>query len=489
MCGVGVILALHAASGREEPWPVRALATGALPLLALTLYLTFSRGAIAATILGAAVYAIAARPRRLPATLLVGGTATWVALSTAYRADLIGTVHYRSPAGLLEGHHVARVVVWAAALALLARLLLVPLEHRLDRLGGERPVRPRVAAGLAAGALMLALIVALAAGAPHRLRVEIDAFSRGNTISETGNARDRLGAVGNNGRLGLWRVARADAREHRFHGSGAGTFRVQWLERRPSGILLVNDAHSLYLETLAELGIVGFALLCVALGGVLVAALVRALGPLRGPAAAVLAAGVAVAAHAGIDWDWEMPALMVWLWAAGGMLLARGAERAGAAWEPPRLTRVVAGLLCLLVALMPFLVARSQAALDRSTRAFDRGDCPQAVDAALDSLDALRVRSQPYEVLAWCDGRAGQWTLAIGAMRAARARDPLDWRYAYGLAVVEAAAGQDPRGAVRDALRLNPRYAQVQWLARAMRGHSRARWQRAAFAAQLPVNG
>ena len=62
----------------------------------------------------------------------------------------------------------------------------------------------------------------------------------------------------------------------------------------------VRDAHSLYLETAAELGLVGLAALLALFGGVVVAAR-RA----RTPAAAAALAAWAV--HAGVDWDWELP--------------------------------------------------------------------------------------------------------------------------------------------------------------------------------------
>jgi hypothetical protein len=88
-----------------------------------------------------------------------------------------------------------------------------------------------------------------------------------------------------------------------------GTFGQYWAR---SGMALdaggALDAHSLYLETLAELGPLGLLFLAAML-----------LAPLRGvirhrcaphvPAAA--GAYVAFLVHAGLDWDWEMPAVVV----------------------------------------------------------------------------------------------------------------------------------------------------------------------------------
>ena len=66
-------------------------------------------------------------------------------------------------------------------------------------------------------------------------------------------------------------MAAADVSDHPLLGSGAGSFDDYWLEHR-SFPAYVRDAHNLYLETAAELGIVGLALLPMALGTPLVAA-------------------------------------------------------------------------------------------------------------------------------------------------------------------------------------------------------------------------
>src|SRR5262249_32425307 len=79
--------------------------------------------------------------------------------------------------------------------------------------------------------------------------------------------------------------------------------------------------HSLPLQTLAELGVVGLALLAVFLAGMGLAARdayrrvpALATGPLAGV--------VVYAAHAPLDWDWQMPAVTLVALALGGALLA-----------------------------------------------------------------------------------------------------------------------------------------------------------------------
>ena len=62
--------------------------------------------------------------------------------------------------------------------------------------------------------------------------------------------------------------------------------------------------------------------------------------------------------------------------------------------------------------------------------------------------------------------------LAVDAMRAARVRDPRNWQYAYGLAVAQALAGEDPRPSAALALRLNPLEPLARKLVRDMRSKS-----------------
>lgn len=113
-----------------------------------------------------------------------------------------------------------------------------------------------------------------------------------------------------------WHVAWHSAARHPLIGDGAGTYDLAWAAfgdvGRFAGAL---DAHSLYLETPAELGVVGLLLVCA-----LLVPVVSALhGAPRSPTSvAALGGAVTFLVHAGLDWDWEMPAVM----AAGLVCLA-----------------------------------------------------------------------------------------------------------------------------------------------------------------------
>ena len=146
-----------------------------------------------------------------------------------------------------------------------------------------RPIPKALAAALAAGAAIVVAIVAVAAAS-----------------AEHGGARLFVGE----NRPHYWGVAWREVEMNRLLGSGAGTFERYWLHYRPVGSF-ARDAHSLYLQTLAELGPIGLALLLVALALPLVVLWGR-----RDPLLATAAAAyVAYLVHTGVDWDWELPAV------------------------------------------------------------------------------------------------------------------------------------------------------------------------------------
>jgi cytochrome c-type biogenesis protein CcmH/NrfG len=148
--------------------------------------------------------------------------------------------------------------------------------------------------------------------------------------------------------------------------------------------------------------------------------------------------------------------------------------------------RIVAGLACLLLVAAPATVVASQAALDRATAAFQDADCATAIDSSLDSLDALRSRPEPYELLGYCNLRARQFELGLAAMQAASRRDPDNWEYFYGIAIAQALSGQDPRPAAATALALNPRDYRAREFSASLRRGGPRRWARAAAQARIP---
>jgi O-antigen ligase len=127
-----------------------------------------------------------------------------------------------------------------------------------------------------------------------------------------------------NDRVAYWRVAARDLESHLAVGSGAGTYAAYW-SRHPQRVYFAPfNAHSLYLETGAELGVVGLALLLTLLA--LPLSSIGSRDPIRLGAACGFLAFVL---HAGVDWDWEMPVVTTAALYLASVLV--GAGRAGRA--------------------------------------------------------------------------------------------------------------------------------------------------------------
>jgi tetratricopeptide (TPR) repeat protein len=281
----------------------------------------------------------------------------------------------------------------------------------------------------------------------------------------TRDLRARLSDPGNNGRIDLWRVAWHQFKAAPAIGHGAGTFQNAWARYRPN-ILPARDAHSVYLEALDELGVVGLLLLLLVILTVLVAVAVRIRGRGRPLYAAVFALLLGWALHAGVDWDWEMPVVTVVFFALGGFAVARSERRSLEAVPPdPRLAawtrsfpaRAAIGSAAILLAIAPAFVWLSQRDLDRAAYAFSKGDCEPARAAAVSAISTLGNRAEPYEIVSYCDLQQSRPSAALRSIEKAISLDPANWNYRYGLVLMRAASGLDPRKAAQKALALNPR--------------------------------
>ncbi len=142
-------------------------------------------------------------------------------------------------------------------------------------------------------------------------------------------------------RFHYWRVAWDQFTANPVLGSGPGTYVDYWLEAQPVPSF-TRTAHSLYLETLAELGPVGLGLITLALALPLLA--------LRDRRDALVAgAGAAYAAfvlHTGIEWDWELAAPTLAGLLCGSALLVAGRPAAS-----PLVWRARIGLLAPIIGL------------------------------------------------------------------------------------------------------------------------------------------
>jgi hypothetical protein len=425
----------------------RALAGVALVVLLPTLYFSFSRGALVALAGGAAVQA-ALDPRRV--RLLVSGLV--VSLPAALgvlEASRLGALTAEGATlqtVQAEGAHLTRVLVVLAIAAAAAPVLLrsVPLRLRLPQRSGAILLCAVVAtaAVVAAGAL-------IAAGGPVTV-VErgVDAFTEPPPTGEGGDLQPRL--LSGSGRGDYWQVAWEMVRDEPLLGTGAGSFEAYWLQERPVYFPLpARDAHNLYLETLAELGPIGLALLLATLALPLTA-LSQARGLTLGPAAA--GAFVAYLLHAAADWVWEMPVVTLSALFCAAILLA-SQRPADPAWltGKRRLVAVALAAPVLGVALVGHVGNRATAA---SRAALERGEPDSALAHAQRAIDWAPWSHEPWQLRGEAELFVQDDVAARKSLIHALKLNPENWSTWLDLAV--ASRGAERVRALAEAERLNP---------------------------------
>jgi hypothetical protein len=168
-------------------------------------------------------------------------------------------------------------------------------------------------------------------------------------------------------------------------------------------------------------------------------------------------------ARSGIDWDWEMPAVT-----AGGAHPARPPPPGGP--TPPRVRPAPggcrgcsSGLGCLVLILTP----AERRPVPAPPRPRDRRRSPRATVPRRSTPPSRRLgrsTSAPSRSSTWATATSASAgpDLAVKALESAVRRDPENWRVHYGLALVRAADGQDPRPTLRTTRPAQPQGAAVQ---------------------------
>ncbi len=465
--------------GREPPW-VRVVAAAAMPLAGATLLLTYSRSALAVCVIGLVLVVVLGRSRLAICALAGGGPATAVAVAFAYRADLLVSADSTSAAAVAQGADLALVMVLCVGGAALMRTLLLPVDRGIV---GWTFRRGDIAGPAALAVTAVAVLAVLVA----QDRLSVAEPPADAVAAEQGQVRDRLTSVSSAIRLEYWEVALDAFAKQPVQGHGAGTYQLLWQSRR-STTEDARDAHSLGLETLAELGLVGVMLLAAALLAIVQALASNVRGPDRVLYGGVLAAAAMWLVHSSVEWDWEMPVATLWVFVVGGAALAAAPPAPSA---PPASGGQAVRVLVVCAAAIGLAgsvrLAFAQTRLLQAQDAVARGDCAAASNAAESSLRLLE-RPEAYEMLGYCALRAGDARVAMRALERAVAVDPGSWIPRYAQAVVRASAGRDPRPSARAALQRNPRQRLAREAVTGLTGTDPDRWRRAAPRFILPLD-
>ncbi len=436
----------------------RALAAAALPAMALAIFFTLSRGGIAAAAIALAVFFVIA-PDRLPKLLsaLVAGVGGVLLIALASQRDALQ-------------HGLENATAHRQGNAMLAITLVVCLAVGATQaaisyglLNGKRPrwtvVSRRTSLIAASAAAFLVLVLAGAFDAPGRASDGWDEFQRGGG---PGAGTGRLNSVAGQSRYQLWQAAIDENASEPLTGTGSGTFELWWARHNDTGES-VRDTHSLYLQTLGELGIAGLLLLLAFLAVVFAAggrAAARAAPGERSRLAAALAGCIAFCLTAAVDWMWQIPVLAVALLLLASMLVTAG-RRSDRRGRPSLGLPLRAALAAVaLAAIVAIAIPLATATLLRDSEADARaGDLDSALAAARSAENVQPGAAPPRLQQALVLEERGNFALAAAAARAAVEREPDNWRNWLVLSRIEAESGK-AEASVRDyrqARSLNPK--------------------------------
>ena len=468
LMAVGLPLALGI-SWHAKTLPGKALAAATFPLMGMTLALTFSRGAAGAAVVGLLGYFIfAARRQRQLATLLIAGIGSTVLIAGATQRSAVED-GLSNQLAIDQGSELLAMVV----LVCLGVGLLQTAVALVAGQGGWRHdlsmFRPASMAATAV-ALLLAVVIVGPAGATGWVADGWDDFKGNPTSLETGNDTriGRFDSASGNGRYQYWKGAIDANASHPLRGIGPGGFESWWAQHG-SLDAFVRDAHSLYFETFAELGIVGLMLLAAFLLTVLAAGASRCLkspAEERGPAAAALAASFAFCVCAAVDWVWEVTVVPAAFLVLAGTLLSSPRLRELTLTRenfPQRssrhLPRAAIGLVALLALVAIALPLAVTSAIRDSQAAAGAGRFAPALDRAAEAVQLHPAAASPRLQRALVLEASGSLDQAAQSARSATNHEPTSWRAWLVLSRIEAHRGKAISSvqSYRRAKALNPR--------------------------------
>jgi tetratricopeptide (TPR) repeat protein len=455
---MAVVPALWLGSRRAAGPVERALAYPALGLAIVAILLTQSRGALAAAVVGAALWIaiVPARLRTLPVLILsVAGAApvtAWALSKDAFTKSL-------QPLAVKEGvaGEFGLLLVLTVVVLFLAGLAVGVAETRaLPTVRLQRRIGMAAVAAVVAIPLLLFTSVAFS----HR--------GLGGTISDrvkeltsetasTPGGADRLTATGSS-RGRYWRQAGHVFDAQPATGTGAGTFGISRLRYRKDDLVSLH-AHGYVAQTLADLGLIGL-VATLALLAAWLAAAARATGlvprirrraqgiarrdwtPERMAIVTLTLVAVVFGAQSAIDWTWFVPGPAVMALASAGYVAGRGpldspahplpaAATAPAGPDPLRVAATigvaVVAIFCVWTIWQP---EASERASNRALDLVDSHNIGAARTEAINARDDNPLSPRPLIVRASVEAAGGNEVAALGTLEQAALEypgDPQTW--------------------------------------------------------------
>lgn len=476
---MGAICCMWLGARRSGHALLSALAYPAMGLLLLTLLLAYSRGALLALAVGAALW-LCLVPLRLrgAAVLLAGGAAAGAIAAWDFSNRALSSEGVPLSQSAAAGHELGALVVAMLLLLGVAGVASIFVTSR-----HAPPAQLRRRAGMALLALPLLAVLALVGALAHSRRGLTGSISHAfhtltNTHATVSNTPGRLTAVASV-RAEYWKEALKVFSAHPLLGAGADGYQVARLRYRTSAVA-VKHAHGFIVQTLADLGVLGL-LLALALLLAWAAAAGRSTHPfnrrwrgwreLRGGAGAgwrtlgpqegrgygaerigmlsMLCLVVVFGVHSTVDWTWYVPGTAFVALICAGWLAGRGPLDAPA-WPLPSPARVREALRARRRPSWARLGLAGACLLAALLAAWSQWQPQRAEDSREEALALLATRSPA----------------ALGVARTAVSRDPLSAEALFTLADVQGERGESAaaRRTLAQAVKLQPSNPQT-WLA------------------------
>jgi hypothetical protein len=427
-----------------------AAAAFPLPIVAAVMYLTSSRGAFVAAAVGVVAYLLMT-PRRWPslAALAVAGGAGAAAVAVLVPKDALVNGDIDTALGVHEGHQAA---LWIGVACVVTALVWAGLAE-----AGRRIPSPSRRVGQATAVLLVVLAVAAIVLA-HPV-AKFDDFRSNAAIGTGGTATEsHLLSSSGSGRWQFWAAAVSEFRAHPLNGGGAGSWEAWWLQHGSLPGVFTEYAHSLYLEALGELGIVGLLLLAAAVLVAVVGAVRSALLLESGEIAAAAACGIAFFAAAQYDWVWQLSGIAVVGVGMLGFALGALPSTRTSAWGRADVVRPVVALIAVAAIIPQYVLLAAGSHLRNSQAAFNAGDAAKVRSEALAAKALEPWAASPYLQLGLLAEAQGNLRGAAHWLDEAIQRSQRDYSLWLTAARIEVKRG-DAHAAKRDlaeARRLNP---------------------------------
>ena len=450
LLGIGVALLLW--SSRRAAWSaLRWFSTAAMPICLLALYLTYSRGGLLAFAVACACFISISRDRLwLLATLAIGILGALPAVLAVQGKEALA-LNLGDATARSQGVTASLILLGGVALSLLLTAALRWEERREGALSGRAVAasrNPKVLKGVALAGALLAIAAAVAVGGRAW-----NQFTNPD-VQFPNNPQAHFTDFGSTGRDDFYKAALEAFDEKPILGHGAGTYQFSWEKLRTTD-RPAHDAHSLYLESFAELGAAGGLLVLAMIGWLLwcgYGAWRNAADPQRERYAVLLATMLAFAVSAAFDWFWEIPALGAFFFLSAGVLVAArcGQIAADPRREPSAATEnrrfgvtvaaMVIAWISAIALLGPLLVERE---LDSSEAAATREDLGAAFDHAETARSIEPWAASPYAQLGLLAERQGEYPRAAGYFGDAIDRENRNWQWYYLRSRAEHEAGEE----------------------------------------------